>query len=88
MNAIVFRANDENHAVLTLRGKLKRGTSIALCVQPFDEAATRLQPFPAGDPKQHQITCIKCSRSFDGFVNTLDTDFGFESRDDGTGRFQ
>lgn len=89
MNLHLFRKHGTNHGVLNTRTRVRRnGRSLTLCAMRVDGTFQRLAPFPPGDRRQHNITCSRCDRAFDGFVDALDTDFGFRDQaDDGTGRF-
>jgi hypothetical protein len=88
MLAHMFRVNDQNHVVLSVRSRVKRnGRHRAICGQVIGADAIRLAPHHQVG-RSAPITCPKCDRSFDGFVDTLDTDFSFKPEDDGTGRFQ
>ena len=82
MLAHTFRLADGlNHLVVNARNRTRRnGRHHTLCAQRVNADAQRTTSRAA-------TTCDPCLTSFTGLVDVLDTDFGFATHDDGTGRF-
>lgn len=91
MNAHVFRDSDgQNHVVLSAANRVSRRANPshrALCARRITPDMTRRLTTDAGRI-QAPVTCDSCLRSFTGFVDVVDTDFGFPRVPDGTGRFE
>jgi hypothetical protein len=76
MNAHMFRIEDTNHVILTLRNNVRRGKGHrAICGRPILADAMFLPPHQPG--RSAPITCQRCLTAFTGFENSLDKDFGF-----------
>ncbi len=81
MNAHFFRKDRQTHVVLSMRNRVRRnGVTLTLCAQRVDDSFQRRPDGP--------MSCDRCSRAFDGFVDVMDTVFGYGvDHDDGTGRW-
>ncbi len=88
MNAHIFRRDGANHTVVTVRNKVRRNSKHhTLCGKRVDDSFQRRAPFGLADPRQDVVTCEVCAAGLTALVDVLETDYGFASRDDGTGRF-
>ncbi len=70
-----FRIGGEKHMVMCQHRKVKRnGSHVTLCALYVTEDARRLTD-------RAEIDCFKCNRAFDGFIECIDTEFGYEPVD-------
>jgi hypothetical protein len=73
----VFKINGSNHAIVTLKGKVKRNSRHrALCGQVIGADAVRLAPH-SQPGRSAPITCDKCLASHTGMFECFEKDFGF-----------
>lgn len=78
MNAVLFRDSEGVHAVLTAQNRVKRdGKTRTLCARRVGAEMQHLAPH--SDPlRAVPISCRRCERSFTGFVDVMETDFGYD----------
>jgi hypothetical protein len=82
-----IRIDRVTHVVISaVKSQHRKGYTT--CAIPITkDNATVLAPFKIGDDRRHDITCDTCMSIHTALEDVLDTDFGFATYDDGTGRF-
>ena len=70
-----FKIQDQTHMVMCTHRKVRRnGKHVTLCALYVTEDARLITD-------RAVITCLRCNRAFDGFIEAIDTDFGFTPGD-------